>query len=155
MKNEFLPYDRALKLKQLGFEDECMAYYEISVTEVEHEEDGTSGPFGWKQGEVSFEKRFFVNNIKGVDHTNDNWVCAAAPTWRSAFRWFREKYGLFVAPNAISYENGPYLWFFEVNSTILSFGIDLGETADFETYEEAELACLDKMIEIVESKQNK
>ena len=155
MKNEFLPYDRALKLKQLGFEDECMAYYEISVTEVEHEEDGTSGPFGWKQGEVSFEKRFFVNNIKGVDHTNDNWVCAAAPTWRSAFRWFREKYGLFVAPNAISYENGPYLWFFEVNSTILSFGIDLGETDDFETYEEAELACLDKMIEIVESKQNK
>jgi hypothetical protein len=69
-----------------------------------------------------------------------------------AFRWFREKYGLFVAPNAISYENGPYLWFFEVNSTILSFGIDLGETDDFENYEEAELACLIKLIEIVKNK---
>jgi hypothetical protein len=68
------------------------------------------------------------------------------------FRWFREKYGLFVAPNAISYENGPYLWFFEINSTVLPFGTDLGETDDYKTYEEAELECLKKLIQIIENK---
>jgi hypothetical protein len=154
MNKEFVPYELAVKLKQLGFEDECMAYYEISVTEVEHEEDGTSGPFGWKQGEVSFEKRFFVNNIKGVDHTNDNWVCAAAPTWRSAFKWFREK---------SFYVNINYDWNDEVfRITIMKQDKDksckiihLKEDdyiKEFYTYEEAELACLDKLIEIVESK---
>jgi hypothetical protein len=145
MKNEFTPYDRSLKLKQLGFEDECMAYYEISVTEVEHEEDGTSGPFGWKQGEVSFEKRFFVNNLKGVDHTNDNWVCAAAPTWRSAFNWFREKYEYCSYIKEAT--KGSYRFYIE------KFDEKFFNSDIIKTYEEAELACLDKLIEIVESKK--
>jgi hypothetical protein len=76
-----------------------------------------------------------------------------APTYSQAFGWFREKYDLFVAPSVISYESDPYLWFFEINSIVLPFGTDLGETSDFKTYEEAELACLIKLIEIV--KKNK
>jgi hypothetical protein len=60
MNKEFVPYELAVKLKELGFVDECMAYYTISLTEVEHKEDGTTGPFGWKKGEVFFEKRFVV-----------------------------------------------------------------------------------------------
>jgi len=28
MKKEFLPYDRALKLKQLGFDEPCLGFYE-------------------------------------------------------------------------------------------------------------------------------
>ena len=148
MKNEFTPYDRSLKLKQLGFEDECMAYYEISVTEVEHEEDGTSGPFGWKQGEVSFEKRFFVNNLKGVDHTNDNWVCAAAPTWRSAFNWFREKYGLDSFCRQTNLDGRSYFKISKIETDEIIKGYSNFTT----TYEEAELAAIDKLIEIVESK---
>jgi len=145
MKNEFTPYDRSLKLKQLGFEDECMAYYEISVTEVEHEEDGTSGPFGWKKGEVSFEKRFFVNNLKGVDHTNDNWVCVAAPTWRSAFNWFREKYGLSGLIEIGTQEYSFIVFDEKTDSRKVTSSMN-------GTYEDVELACLDKLIEIVESK---
>jgi len=59
---------------------------------------------------------------------------------------------LFVSPNVISYEDGPYLWFFEINSTVLPFGTDLGETDDYKTYEEAELQCLKKLIEIAKEK---
>jgi len=151
MKNEFTPYDRSLKLKQLGFEDECMAYYEISVTEVEHEEDGTSGPFGWKQGEVSFEKRFFKNNIQGIDCSNENWLEVGAPLFQQAFRWFREKYGYDVSIKKCT----PSEYRFEIEQLFVErdnyYFIDFV----FKTYEEAELACLDKLIEIVESKQNK
>ena len=76
----------------------------------------------------------------------------AAPLYQQAFRWFREKYGLFGAPNVISYEGGRYLWFFDINSIILPLGTDLGETYDYETYEEAELECLKKLIEITKTK---
>jgi len=158
MKNEFTPYDRSLKLKQLGFEDECMAYYEISVTEVEHEEDGTSGPFGWKQGEVSFEKRFFKNNIQGIDCSNENWLEVGAPLFQQAFRWFREKYNLHsligIYPNTKEW----YSSYQDLNwsgKETLDFNKTEDRSIRFKTYEEAELACLDKLIEIVESKQNK
>jgi hypothetical protein len=153
MKNEFLPYDRALKLKQLGFEDECMAYYEISVTEVEHEEDGTSGPFGWKQGEVSFEKRFFVNNLKGIDHTNDNWVCAAAPLFQQAFRWFREEYNQHSFIELVFEDEIRFDYVLYVNEDKADC-IDYGD-GPFETYEDAELALLDKLIEIAEGIKSK
>jgi hypothetical protein len=124
MEKEFVPYELDLRMKALDFDEPC---YKVPCLIKDTE-----------QGEY-----FAVYYV----HQNSR------PTFSQCFRWFREKYGLFVAPNAISYENGPYLWFFEVNSTILSFGIDLGETDNFENYEEAELACLEKLIEIVEQKE--
>ena len=30
MKNEFVPYEQALELKQLGFNEECFAWYNMS-----------------------------------------------------------------------------------------------------------------------------
>ena len=68
-------------------------------------------------------------------------------------RWFREKHGLFVSPNIISYEDSPCLWFFEINSIILPLDTELGETDDYKTYEEAEFECLNKLIEIVKTKK--
>ena len=61
----------------------------------------------------------------------------------AALRWFREKYGLGHMINGIGYE-----------SFIMNIGgvLHIFNAFDFETYEEAELACLTKLIEIVESK---
>jgi hypothetical protein len=145
MEKEFIPYTEALALKELGFDESCFAIWS-GIDELNFSITDTirlySSAFSINGTQSS---KFYINDF--------NSLIVAAPTYSQAFRWFREKYGLFIAPNAISYENGPYLWFFEVNSTILSFGIDLGETDDFENYEEAELACLNKLIEIIEQKQ--
>jgi hypothetical protein len=131
MEKEFIPYELALKLKALGFKERCLTYY------------GENKPM-----------LSDVLTIEGWDYNTSflNWT--SRPTFQQAFRWFREKYGLFVSPNVISYEDGLYLWFFEINSTVLPFGTDLGETDDYKTYEEAELACLEKLIELVETKTN-
>jgi hypothetical protein len=141
MNKEFVPYELAVKLKELGFVDECMAYYTISLTEVEHKEDGTTGPFGWKKGEVFFEKRFFKNNSQGIDGSNENWLEVGAPLYQQCYRWFREKYFIvgYIVP-----KNGKYTYY------IISNNIKT-EMNGFKTYEEAELACLDKLIELVES----
>jgi hypothetical protein len=128
MTKEFVPYALAVKLKELGFKERVLTFYENIVPKLHHK-------------------------IIGWDFNTSFTSYVSRPTYSQAFRWFREKYGLFVSPNVISYEDGPYLWFFEINSTVLPFGTDLGETDDYKTYEEAELECLDKLIEIVTKQQ--
>jgi len=133
MKNEFTPYDRALKLKQLGFDEPCFGYYY------------TLNGKDWK----------FADNHEYYE-IDDQLVIGAnftllAPLFQQAFRWFREKYGIMH----------------RLTSYAFGYQIHLDNTADFDfefvdrrydsgidykTYEDAELACLDKLIEIVESK---
>ncbi len=81
------------------------------------------------------------------NHTNNEMqrFRYAAPTFSQAFRWFRENYNLLGAPQ---YFIGGF-YCYTVN--------DMKDTkesnrlfSEFETYEEAELACLTKLIEIVE-----
>ena len=146
MEKEFVSYELALKLKQLGFVDECMAYYTISLTEVEHKEDGTTGPFGWKKGEVFFEKRFFKNNSQGIDRSNEDWLEVGAPLFQQAFRWFRENgFLIHFSSHDVNIHDFYIKW--SPEKSILSDAYD--------TYEEAELACLDKLIEIIERKKEK
>ena len=65
-----------------------------------------------------------------------------APLYQQAFRFFREKYNLH------SYIEGAYPWFrFYINSED-----DRWEGHKEMTYEEAELACLRKLIEIAKQK---
>ena len=140
MKNEFVPYELALKLKKIRFEDECMACFEMSLTEVEHEEDGKSGPFGWKKGELFFEKTFFINNNSVIDNSNENWIRFAAPTFSQAFRWFREKHNLCMVIKPIDDKNLDVGYALTKNELIIRA---------YTTYEKAELGCLEKLIEIV------
>jgi hypothetical protein len=65
-----------------------------------------------------------------------NPLYVSAPTFSQAFRWFRENHNLH---HEIEYNGYEYL------------GYVSGMTANiFKTYEEAELACLRKLIEIVQ-----
>ena len=120
MKNEFLPYDRALKLKELGFDEPCIATH------------------GYLE--------LYINTDDG--HLK-------APLFQQAFRWFRENYSLYsligIHPNTkewySSYQNLNWS-----GKETLDFIKTEDRRIRFKTYEEAELACLDKLIEIVESK---
>ena len=68
-----------------------------------------------------------------------------APTFSQAFRFFREKYDM--PCNLELLEDGwDYVIYMDIEEEI-----DLGE-GPFTTYEEAELACLIKLIEIVKNK---
>ena len=73
-----------------------------------------------------------------------------APTFSQAFRWFREKYDLLGTPQ---YFTGGF-YCYTIN--------DMKDTkesnklfTEFETYEEAELACLEKLIEIKQTFKSK
>jgi hypothetical protein len=67
-----------------------------------------------------------------------------APLYQQAFRWFREKYGL----DSWVYKSRDYAYFY----SILKDSRYLSPSIEFNSYEEAELECLRKLIEIVKEK---
>ena len=76
------------------------------------------------------------------------------PTFSQAFRWFRDKniYATINTYHSVN-EDKPFgLSIDYLHESGKWDYFDYRGESDFETYEEAELACLTKLIEIVESK---
>ena len=65
----------------------------------------------------------------------------AVPTYQQAFRWFRENYNLLYNINETYEKSSKYI-----------YSIGYGWSDALESYEEAELECLKKLIEIVKEK---
>jgi hypothetical protein len=74
-----------------------------------------------------------------------------APLYQQAFRWFREKYSNieFSLPLKKQKDLGVF-WGGFIQTENDNFGKSYG--SNFKTYEEAELECLKKLIEIVKNK---
>jgi hypothetical protein len=126
MKNEFVIYEQALALKELGFDEPCLAFYSPKEELYPVFQEPSKGPY--------FNNGSFIETLR-------------APLYQQAFRWFREKHNLVF--NFISYnivKPGEYHWSITWNDEAKASGI-------VKTYEEAEQACLSKLIEIVNDKR--
>jgi hypothetical protein len=133
MEKEFVPYELALRMKQLGFDEPCFGLYAPPSKTVFLHQYGSS---------ISKEQ---------ID----------APLYQQAFRWFREKHSLDgeSCRYNLTHSEAKLLG---INKTEISHvyiviinGEDFPELDKMVYYiskEEAELACLEKLIEIVESK---
>ena len=131
MKKEFVPYEQALSLKELGFDKITFGVYYIS--DDKHEVVVSNGPYNYGKNTGIYKKYNVLT-----------------PTFSQAFRWFREKYNLI--PDIQYYGN----WNFEI-FRIGEFAepmddVNVDYTFKGGTYEEAELECLKKLIEIVKNK---
>jgi hypothetical protein len=125
MEKEFVPYELALRMKKLGFVEPCLKAYDKN---------------GMLYHSHKTDKLFTVLN------SNLSTQCSA-PLYQQAFRWFREKYDLFGYSYPNDYQTYGYR-IVEVKSPenkelIYDWGTN-------NTNEEAELACLEKLIEIIE-----
>lgn len=117
MNKEFIPYEQALEIKELGFDEDCLSTY--------HEELHTIIPIYAK-------------------YTNQ--AVIKAPLYQQAFRWFREKHNLIYTIEEVWEGDTEY---YVVEITTHNRVDDFLQEC---TYEEAELACLKKLIEIVKNK---
>jgi hypothetical protein len=125
MEKEFIPYEQALALKVLGFDEPCVAFYYGQLNRLEI-------GFNWTNEGC---KNSLLEEI------------VSAPLYQQAFRWFRKKHNLFHSINSLGY------------NMCLGLVGQLGKlkpcnVPNYGTYEEAELECLKKLIEIVKTKQN-
>ena len=131
MEKEFVPYEQALALKELGFESP----YPIG---------------GYQGGKVFYyEKGELYYDGKPMYSSDAHSGQLLAPLYQQAFRWFREKYGLEHKILRDSY--GCRYQITKVTPTSLE-DIDCKGQYPNTSYEEAELECLKKLIEIVKNK---
>ena len=119
---EFVPYEEALALKELGFDEPCFAVY-FNTTQ-----------------QLYFDK--YINEF-----TKD--VRTLAPTFSQAFRWFREKYDIQYWLN-----DGGCLGKAFIKITGFKHDKFYFSSSEPMEYEEAELACLIKLIEILQVVNN-
>ena len=132
MEKEFVNYNQALKLKPLGFDEPCFGFYQLEYGEI-------------RPIMVDDDEQYRLTGYRTCKNSEIPNHYTSAPTFSQCFRWFREKYNLYHTIDKQGY------WFFQIKKDE-GFG-DLTEvivTYDYNSYEEAELACLDKLIEVVE-----
>ena len=127
MKKEFVPYELAVKLKELGFNEPCFATWSGETLDM------------------------------SLQIPSDDYF-TKAPTFSQAFRWFREKYNLkgFIGfrPNVKQFDCHVYDMSLSGTEYVKQRTLEeFNKDPKVGTYEEAELECLKKLIEIVKTKE--
>ena len=130
MEKEFIEYEQALALKELGFDSKEFISYVFVDTD-----------------NIFFESNGFCPN-------SSIW----APTFSQAFRWFREKYNLrgFIGfrPNVKQFDCHVYDMSLSGKEYVKQRTMEeFNKDPKVGTYEEAELECLKKLIEIVKKQK--
>jgi hypothetical protein len=132
MNKDFVTSEQALDLKKLGFDEPCMAQW---------------------------------NDSNGFDGVGGNYINSyftypdqiAAPLYQQAFRWFRDKHNLrgFIGfrPNTKQFDYHIYDMSLSGKEYVKQRTMEeFNKDPKVGTYEEAESACLDKLIEIIKNK---
>jgi hypothetical protein len=163
MNKEFVTYELALELKQLGFDEPCLAYY--LLPEIERTGDVLlhycsrgkeiirNNNWSWVYENFPTFRKYLKAEHCYTYSTNSSRLMVSAPTYSQAFRWFREKYDLVHYidrndDNMIEYAKSKGV----IELLKYRCGYSDGTSHPIKgchTYEEAELACLKKLIEIV------
>lgn len=143
MKELFIPYTEALELKELGFDEPCLGYWRNENVECPL----TIGQHTTKQDmEDEISGRDELHNYKNI--------IALAPSYQQAFKWFREKHKL---PSEVRFVANLEVYDYRITKIGVeytnSFYDGVRPTSAFKTYEEAELATLRKLIQLMKKQQ--
>lgn len=99
MNKQFVTYEIALKLKELGFNEGVCAYYKGKP----YSTDGTEGKFCW-YGELDGHGNWLIVN-------NDSIV--AAPLWQQVIDWLVDVHKYHIEP---TYGDYAKKWAFQLNA---------------------------------------
>jgi hypothetical protein len=134
MKNEFIPFQQALELKELGFDEPC---------------------FGKIYADGGSEQLSYP--YKNSDQIGKVTSCSA-PLYQQVFRWFREKYNLrgFIGfrPNVKKFDCHVYDMSLSGKEYVKQrTHEEFQKDPKVGTYEEAELECIKELISIVKNNE--
>lgn len=119
MNCDYVPYGIADGMRSIGFDEPCDRFF-VAIT---------------RDGQIDYS-----NPILTQIRLNDDDI--PAPSYRKAFKWFREKHELY--PSIEKFSVG---WISRWCHTDGS----MGAIGKYDNYEDAELACLRKLIELVKN----
>jgi len=148
MNKEFVPYELSLRLKALGFDEPCFVRVWWLNSLNRHTKEPYKPHITMNGHDIKFEYPIPEKHpSSGFDELE-----LQVPTFSQAFKWFREKYGLFHSTNYQDDNSGPGCFDYEILNKRGKTKVE-DDGPEFKTYEEAELACLIRLIEIVEKEQ--
>jgi len=128
-EKEFIKYKQALILKELGFDEPCI---------------------GWYNPQVNYKK--VTTDKYWAFHLTGEWEnFKSAPLYQQAFRWIRERYPIYSIIN-IRILDSLIITRFCYNIFDLK-NKKMFKSNYYDTYDEACIACLDKIIKMI--KKNK
>ena len=152
MKGEFIPYEQALTLKELGFDKECIMQYT-------HPEGmlrwfALSRIIDMRSEQGAFGK--YVNSHRyGLRQSDgEGGLYISAPLWQQTFDWFRKVYELesLVLCDVDRGSKEKPVYYYGIYELFTNDSIvDSTEGEPYETSEDARLACLKELILIVKS----
>ena len=136
MKEQFVTYEMALKLKELGFNDECLACYTPHLG---------NGIFELISKGSSNEKSAFNERFVKANAVNG----CSAPLWQQVIDWVREKQNIYINVEPITFDDEPTYVFEIIN---LKNGMLLNDiNSSFEDPNEAHEQAILKAIDIIKS----
>ena len=125
IESNFVPYQIAVDMKSIGFDEPCLGFYDLS----------------YKCRLAFTSDQNFYEQQK-----------CSAPTFSQAFRFFREKYDFVSEINVYSTSDG-YSFSFKILCKKYTPYIEANNA--WILYEDAELACIRKLIEIAKEQNVK
>ena len=135
---EFVPYEEALALKELGFDEPCFAFFQVEYTEL-------------LPTMVDDDEEYRLTGYRTCSNLEMPKNYTLAPTFSQALRWFRERKLLGLVCPIDDWNS----WSYSVQGEdCMSPFFQMVYCEEYKTYGEAELACLKKLIEIVKEGKN-
>lgn len=136
MNKHFVPYEIALKLRELGFNEKCFKYWNIT--------------------NFIKEPTLYGNNLNGYSNLTTRKV--PAPLWQQAFDWARDTHGLIIniQPDSINLPEKQlkqYVITAIDKNRVLEKYVQPGHwirNGCIKTYEEAKILAMFKVFEILE-----
>ena len=126
MKEHFVTYEQALALKELGFDEECLAY------------------FNDKEFKYCLEDELVKNSL--MSNSNSPIFYITIPLKQQVFKFFRDKFNQHSFIELVEDDGIKYDYCLYVDKSPEEC-IDFGD-GPHNTYEEAENACIDKLIQL-------
>jgi hypothetical protein len=141
LEKEFIPREQSAALRDLGFNEKCMAYHGSPDTMMG----------------LLYSNLYNGNTFHNAVATpSDKHLDVYAPTYRTAFKFFREKYQLrgFIGwrPNTKNWDCHVIDMKLDGNEYVKERGLKKLSDQMFDEYEDAELECLKKLIETAKNK---
>ena len=129
MEKHFVNFNQSLALKEIGFDEPCISWYTV---------------FGKFSNDYSNPKKYNSEYERGT--------FISAPLKSQVFEWFREKHNLYHEIRTFAWDYDKKELGFSIRTYLNPIDIEterLIHSEVYKTYEEAESACIDKLIEII------
>ena len=125
MENEFVIYEQAVKLKELGFKERVLIYFEDDKVKLH-------------------------NSLKGWDFNTSFLTCISRPTKSQVFRWFRENHMIDSFINVFTdFKNEKYYVYIIFKN---GDGSVSANENSYDDHQEAESECINTLISLIEAK---